>query len=161
MASLKYRCLTPNVEVEQHPVAASQKFFHEGGAFCYLDGSGNVTGCINNTASIYGWVLVPQGMGAGSSASYWQSGAAGVDTVMVVVDEDARFLVPLDDSITVANIGNAMDFILPASNDGTIQTIDVGESTQDAVRLVGLGTSLKGGTATDGIVKIHTWQADT
>ena len=162
MASLKYRCLTPNVEVEEHPVAASQKFFHEGGAFCYLDGSGHVVRAVTATTTLYGWVLVPQGRGAGTSDAYWQSSAtAGKDKVMVVVDEDARFLVPLDDDITIANVGNALDVALPATNDGTVQQLDVGTTTNDVARIVGLGTSLKGGAVSDAIVKIVTWQADT
>ena len=162
MASLKYRCLTPNVEVEEHPVAASQKFFHEGGAFCYLDGSGHVTNCIVDTASIYGWVLVPQGRGAGTSDAYWQSSAtAGKDKVMVVVDEDAKFLVTVDAAITIANVGDALDFATPPSNDGTVQTFALTTPGEDVARIVGLGTSLKGGTTTNAIVKINVFQADT
>ena len=161
MASLKYRNLTPNVTVEVQLVKADEKFFHEGSHFVILNGSGLVRVCIENEASIYGWALVPQGRGDGSSDAYWQANSSGTSKIMVVVDEDARFLVPLDAAITRANIGNAMDMILPASSDGTVQKIDVGESNQDVVRLVGLGTSLKGGTTSDGIVKINTFQADT
>ena len=161
MASLKFRCLTPNVTVEEHLVKADEKFFHEGSHFVVLNASGLARVCINNETSIYGWALVPQGRGNGSSDAYWQANSGGTSKIMVVVDEDARFLVPLDDVITEANLGNAMDFVLPASSDGTIQTIDVGESSQNVVRLVGLGTSLKGGTTSDGIVKINTFQADT
>lgn len=161
MASLKFRNLTPNVTVEEQLVKADERFFHEGAHFIVLNGSGLVRACIENEASIYGWILVPQGRGDGSSDAYWQANSSGTSKVMVVVDEDARFLVPLDETITRANIGNAMDFILPASSDGSIQKIDVGEANQSVVRLVGLGTSLKGGTTSDGIVKINTFQADT
>ncbi len=161
MASLKYRCLTPNVAVEQHLVKASQKFFHEGAAFCILSDAGLVQNCIVSEDEIYGWVLVPQGMGAGSSAAYWQSNSSGTDKVMVVVDEDARFLVTVDAAITRANIGDALDFATPPSNDGTVQTFALTTPGEDVARIVGLGTSLKGGTTTNAIVKINTFQADT
>ena len=55
MASLKFRCLTPNVTVEEHLVKADEKFFHEGSHFVILNGSGLARVCINNEASIYGW----------------------------------------------------------------------------------------------------------
>lgn len=162
MASLKYRCLTPNVQVEEQPVAASMKFAHEGAAFCYLDGSGHVTVCAVGANEIYGWVLVPQGTGAGSTDTYWQSNAvAGVDKVMVIVDRKARFFVPLDAAITQANVGNALDIATPPSNNGAVQTMDVGTTGDDVARIVGLGTAVKGGATTDAIVKVFTWQADT
>jgi hypothetical protein len=161
MASLKYRCLTPNVQVEEHAVAASQKFYHEGGAFCYLDSSGHVTVAVTATTTLYGWVLVPQGQGLSGDDSYWQSSAtAGASKVQVIVDEDARFLAPLDDDITIANLGDALDVVLTTA-DGSQQLLDVGTTDNDVARIVGLGTSLKGGTVSDAIVKIHTWQADT
>ncbi|KKK93276.1 hypothetical protein LCGC14_2694490 [marine sediment metagenome] len=161
MASLKYRCLTPNVQVEEHLVAASMKFAHEGAAFCYLDGSGLVTTVAVGANEIYGWVLVPEGMGAGSTASYWQSNSSGTDKVQVIVDRKARFLVPLDAAITRANLGDALDIATPPSNNGAQQTLDVATTDDDVARIVGLGTSVKGGTTTDAIVKIKTWQADT
>ena len=160
MASLKYRCLTPNVQVEEHLVAASQKFAHESASFCYLDGSGLVTVAVTATTTIYGWVIVPKGMGAGSTASYWQSNSSGTSKVQVIVDRRARFLVGLDDAITIANLGDALDIVLTTAN-GSVQLLDVGTTSNDVARIVGLGTSLKGGTTTDAIVKIFTWQADT
>ncbi len=161
MASLKYRCLTPNVQVEEHLVAASMKFAHEGSAFCYLDGSGLVTVAAVGANEIYGWVLVPEGTGAGSTASYWQSNSSGTSKVQVIVDRKARFLVPLDTTITRSNLGDALDIATPPSNNGAQQTLDVGTTADDVARIVGLGTSLRGGTTSDAIVKIFTWQADT
>lgn len=161
MASFNYRCLTPNVAVEEHLVKADEKFFHEGAHFVVLNGSGLARVCINNETSIYGWALVPQGRGDGTSDAYWQANSSGTSKIMVVVDEDAKFLVPADDTVAIASVGDAMDFILPASSDGTIQTMDLGETNQNVVRIVGIGTSLKGGSTTDAIVKINTFQADT
>ena len=161
MASLKYRCLTPNVQVEEHLVAASMKFAHEGAAFCYLDGSGLVTTVAVGANEIYGWVLIPEGMGAGSTASFWQSNSSGTSKVQVIVDRKARFLVPLDTTITRSNLGDALDIATPPSNNGAQQTLDVGTTDDDVARIVGLGTSVKGGTTSDAIVKIFTWQADT
>ena len=160
MASLKYRCLTPNVQVEEHLVAASQKFAHESASFCYLDGSGLVTVAVTATTTIYGWVIVPQGTGAGSTDSYWQSNSSGTDKVQVIVDRRARFLGQVDEAITRANLGDAMDIVLSTAN-GSVQKLDVSTHANDCVKIVGLGTSLKGGTTTDAIVKIKTWQADT
>jgi len=160
MASLKYRCLTPNVQVEEHLVAATQYFGHEGASFCYLN-AGYVTNCLVGADEIYGWVIVPKGTGAGTDAAMWQSNASATDKVQVIVDRKAKFLVPLDAAITVANVGDALDIATPASNNGAVQTLDVGTTGDDVARIVGLGTSLKGGTTTDAIVKIFTWQADT
>ncbi len=161
MGSLKYRCLTPNVQVEEHLVAASQKFAHEGSSFAYLDGSGLITNAVVGQDVIYGSVLVPEGMGAGSTASFWQSNSSGTSKVQVIVDRKARFLVPLDTTITRANLGDALDVATPPSNNGAQQTLDVGTTDDDVARIVGLGTSVKGGTTSDAIVKIFTWQADT
>ena len=160
MASLKYRCLTPNVQVEEHLVKADEEFFHEGGQFVYIDSTGYVRVCLTGANEIYGWALVPQGMGAGTDPTIWTANSSGTDTIRVIVDRKARFLVGLDAAITVANIGNALDIALPAA-DGAVQTLDVGTTGDDVARIVGLGTSLKGGTTTDAIVKIFTWQADT
>ncbi len=161
MASLKYRCLTPNVQVEEHLVAATQYFGHEGASFAYLDGSGLITNCLVGANEIYGWVLVPKGAGAGTDDAMWQSNSSATDKVQVIVDRKARFLVPLDDAITIANLGDALDIATPGSNNGAVQTMDVGTTGDDVARIVGLGTSLKGGATTDAIVKIFTWQADT
>ena len=106
-------------------------------------------------------MLVPAGTGAGSTDSYWQSNSSGTDKVQVIVDRKARFLVPLDTTITRANLGDALDFATPPSNNGAVQTFTVTTPGDDVARIVGLGTSLKGGTTTDAIVKIFTWQADT
>lgn len=161
MASLNYRCLTPNVAVEEHLVKADEMFFHEGAHFVIINDDGDARVCINNDASIYGWALVPQGRGAGSSDAYWKANSAGTSKIMVIVDEDARFLVPVDDTVDITNVGDAMDFIKPGTSDGSIQQMDLGETNQDVVRITGIGTKIKGGTTTDAIVKIFTWQADT
>lgn len=165
MASLKYGCITPNVKAREYPVAASQQFKHEGGAFVHLDSSGHVTLTLTATATIFGYVAsVPAGLGSGSTAGVWISSAtAGADKLLVIpVSEGAEFIVPADDTVTASMAGNACDLV--AVNDGTAQVADVGTSTTDVLLIQGPAT--KYGSmyaATDAIVKVNPAkvQADT
>lgn len=165
MASLKYRCLEPGgVRTIMKPVAASQKFYHNGAQFVYLDGNGHVTVAVTATTALYGYAIVPNGRGAGSSDDYWQSSAtAGADKIAVIpVSEGARFLCPADDTVTVAMQGNACDIALTTA-DGSQQVVDVGTSTTDVLLIDGIGTDVAGGSTTDVIVKMNPAkvQADT
>jgi len=159
-----YRGIDGNANryAEEHPVAASQYFRHDGVNLVYLDGSGHVTGALTATATIYGRALVPSGRGAGTSDNYWLSSAtAAADKIIVIpVSAGERFLVPADDTVTTAMIGNACDII--AVNDGTAATADVGTSSTDVLLIKGVGTNY-GGAATDALVAINPSkvQADT
>lgn len=164
MASLKYGCITgtPNSTAIEYPVAASQYFYHEGINLVYLDGSGNVTLALTATATLLGYAIVPKGRGSQSTSdAYWLSSSiAGADRILVVVDPNARFLLPADDTVTAAMIGNACDII--AVNDGTATQVDVGTSSTDVLVITDLGTKYNGST-TDVVVKINPlkYQADT
>ena len=156
MASLKYGCINPSPKGREYPVAATQKFKHEGGAFVYLDGSGHVTLVATATATIFGYAIIPAGVGAAAAGSaFWQSsGTAGADKLFVITDDDAEFIIPADDTVTVAMAGNACDIV--ALTDGTAQVADVGTSTTDVLRIQGVAT--KYGSmyaATDAIVKMN------
>lgn len=163
MASLKYGLLKPlgcpTVEVG---VAASQFFYHNGVNAVYLDDSGHATLALTATGTVYGIAIVPNGMGAGTSANYWKSSAtAGADKIHVIpVSEGASFLLPADDTVTEAMRGNACDLI--AVNDGSATTVDVGTSSTDIFLIEDLGSKF-GGNSTDVVVKLNPAkvQADT
>jgi len=167
MASIKYGCITPNVVGREYPVAASQFFRHDGVNAVYLDGSGHVLLAVSATATLKGVAIVPKGRGAGSSDNYWKSNAtAAVDSVFVITDPDAEYLLPAgyttiaDTTITAALAGNACDLI--AVNDGTATFVDADTSTTD-VFLIQAAGSKYGGATTDIVVKINPAkvQADT
>ena len=163
MASLTYGHISGDIEVRELPVAASQYFYQNGVNAVYLDGSGHVTLALTATATLYGFAIPPKGRGAGTSDNYWlSSSTAGEDTIAVVVNPsaNARFLLPADDTVTQAMVGNACDLI--AVNDGTATTVDVGTSSTDVFRIIGIGTDY-GGSTTDVVVVINQskLQADT
>lgn len=154
-------------ETKEYPVAASQYFRHGGANFVYLDSSGNVTLALSATATLLGMAIVPKGMGAGADANYWlSSAAAGADKIAVVVDPNAKYLVPAggtaagDTTVTAAMKGNACDII--AVNDGSATCADVDTSSTDVLIIVDQGINY-GGATTDVVVKINPAkvQADT
>lgn len=155
MAHPKYGCITPNVQVVEYPVAASQYFRHDGVNAVYLDASGNVTLALTATATLLGIAIVPKGRGAGSDDDYWlSSSSAGVDKIPVILasNSNARYLLPADATVTAAMRGNACDLI--AVNDGTATYVDVGTSVTDVFIIQDLGSKY-GGDATDVVVKIN------
>ena len=140
--SLKYGCITPNVKGRTYPVAASQYFAHEGANFVYLDSSGHVTLALTATATLFGWVDAPIGVGAGAAGSvYWKSSAtAGADKIFVVTDKNAEFLVPGNITATAAMLGGAWDLL--SINDGTVGTVDLDTSTTDVLIATELGVNV-------------------
>lgn len=147
-------------ETKEYPVAASQYFRHAGVNFVYLDSSGHATLALTATATLLGMAIVPKGKGAGTDANYWLSSAtAGADKIAVVVDPEAQYLLPADDTVTEAMKGNACDII--AVNDGTATTVDVGTKSTAVLVIVDQGIKY-GGAATDVVVKINPikYQAD-
>lgn len=159
MASLKYRRLTPiAVDTVMCPVAASQTFKHDSGQFVYRDSSGHITRAVTATTTLYGWVdSVPTGLGSGVAAGVWTSSAtAGKDKLPVVVfdlNPGCKFLAPADDTVTIGMIGLLCDLI--GANNGTAQQVDVGTSSTDVLKIMGIGTEVEGGAATDAIVIVN------
>lgn len=161
---MKYGCIKGNISSKQYPVAASQYFHRNGGAFVYLDASGHVTLALTATATLFGYAIAPQSpnaVSAGSSSDYWKSSAtAGADYVSVITDLNAEFLVPADATAAASDAGNACDLI--GVNDGTVQQADIGTSSTDVLRIVGPGTAV-GGASTDVVVRFNPakMQSDT
>lgn len=164
MSSLLYGGVTAGANrfAEEHPVAASQFFRHDGVNLVFLDSSGHVTLALTATATIYGRAIVPGGTGADTDNSYWKSSAtAGADKMTIIpVAASERILAKADDTVTEAMIGNAADII--AVNDGTETLVDVGTTSTDVLLIVGKGIDYNG-SATDVVVKINPakTQADT
>lgn len=159
--SPKYRCITPSVDTVEVPVAASQKFYHEGAAFVVLDSSGHARLALSADTTIYGYALVPAGMGAGTDPTIWESSAtAGKDKIAVVVDPKARYLVPASTTVAQSAVGNAYELI--GVNDGTQQYLNLGAASTDVLIVDKVGTSVNGGDTTDAVVKINPvkFQAD-
>jgi len=162
MPSLLYRCITPNVEVKEYGVAASQYFYHDGGHFVYLDGNGNVVLGLSATATLKGWAITPKGMGAGTVDTYWLSSAVtAADKVRVITDPRAKFVVPASTTVTAGQKGDTADMV--GVNDGTQQYALTSASTLDVLIIDDLGTYVEGGAATDAVVHINPakYQADS
>ena len=74
------------------PVAANQKFSHNGSSFVCVDANGNIRLALTADTLLYGYALEPEGMGAGSDPTYWQSSATdGKDKILIVRDDDVNF----------------------------------------------------------------------
>lgn len=158
MASLKYGCITPHPVIKELPVAASQYFYHNGVNAVYLDRSGHVTLGLTATATLYGFAVVPKGMGAGTSANYWLSSAtAGKDKIGVITVADnpsAKFLLPNDTTATAAMLGNACDLV--AVNDGTATYVNSSASSTDVFLVEDYGSNPTiNAAATDIVVRIN------
>lgn len=139
-ASFLYGCVKPGARGRTYPVAASQYFHFNGGAFVYLDASGHVLLALTATTTLFGYAIASQSnVGAGAAgSSYWKSSAtAGADKIFVYTDFDAEFLVPADASPADSDAGNACDLL--GVNDGTVQQADIGTSTTDVLIIVKKG----------------------
>lgn len=145
----KLGCINGVHRSKEYPVAASQKFNRTGGAFVYLDGSGHVTLALSATATLFGYAVVPQGIGSGlgTDSAVWQSSAtAGADRIPVITDLNAEFLVPTAGAVTAAMAGNAVDIV--GVNDGTQQTCNEAAGSTDVLIIQGRGMDLAGATTT-------------
>jgi len=157
MASLLYGVKTLNVPTVTLPVAASKTFYHQGHAFVTVDANGHVCPATAGDATLFGYAIVPSGMGSGTSAATWVSSAtSAVDKIQVVkANSNAQFLVPTTAAVAITQIGNACD-IAGAS------LVDGGTSTTDVLVIDDVGTNW-GGTTSSALVKINPvkGQADT
>ena len=164
MAHLRYGCLDPAPITKEYPVAATQYFRHDGPNFVYLDSDGRVALALAATATLFGYAIVPKGMGAGTSADYWLSSATeGADKIAVVApDQGYNFLCLGNTTATAAMAGNACD--LDAVNDGTAYLVQLATSSTDVLIIQGRGVDFKDDAGTsDVVVKINPAkiQADT
>jgi len=158
MASLLYGVKTLETPVIKLPVAADQTFYHQGHAFVLVDGNGHVAIATDADATIFGYAIIPSGMGAGTVADTWVSSATSAADFLAVVPagSGAQFLVPSTDTVAATQIGNACDI----SADGI--TIDSGVSTTNVLVIDDVGTKW-GGPAASALVRINPikGQADT
>lgn len=160
---MKHGCITGLHKSVEMPIAASQIFRRsDGGAFVIMNSSGHLEQALSATATIWGYVVIPQAyVSAGTNAAFFTSSAtAGADRLPCIRAIDAEFLVPADDTATQAQVGNLCDIV--CVNDGTGQVADIGTSTTDVLKISRLGTDV-GGLSTDVVVKFNPakLQADT
>ena len=165
MASIKYGCLNPNAKTKEYPVAASQYFAHEGFNPVLLDGSGNLIGALDESATLLGVAIVPKGRGNGTntSDSYWLSSAtAAKDKLPVVLAVDGeQFLVPTgttaqaDTTVAAAtHVGNAYN--ITGANSASTHWVDLGETDVGNVIIMDLGVNVHADAAvTDAVVIIN------
>jgi len=160
MAGLKYRCITPGAKTKECTVAASEKFYRNGGHFVYRDSLGHIKMAISTTTTFYGWAEVPEGRGAGTSDDYWQAASTSISTIPIVVAPDAQYLVPASTTVTTAMLGDAWDIY--GGGSGTSQYADVTAGNVDVIIIDEIGTYVAGGLTTDAVVHINPikFQAD-
>jgi len=149
MASFLYGVKTLNVATVELPVAATKTFYHQGHAFVTVDANGHVCPATAGDAKIFGYAIVPAGMGAGSSAATWVSAStSAVDRIQVVkASKGAQFIVPTTAAVVITQIGNACD-IAGAS------LVDGGTSSTDVLVIDDIGTNW-GGPAASALVRVN------
>lgn len=140
----------------EYPVAASQKFNRTGGAFVTLDSSGNIRLALTADTVIFGWAVVPQGVGSGLGTDplVWQSSAtAGADRLPVITKLSNEYLMPSSAAVTEAMKDLAYDLI--AVNDGTQQVLNVGASATSLLIVTATGTAAGANSTSYGVVRIN------
>jgi hypothetical protein len=164
MAHPRYGCLNPRAATVEYPCNADEVWQHDGAHVCLLDGSGYVTQALTSTGKVFGYAIIPAGMGAGSAVASWKAGDDGVDKIPVIpATAGEEFLLPSDGTPTIAQVGNACDIINTASTD-TASLVDIGTSSTDVFIIQGIGTDYHAGASTtDVVVKFNPaeLQADT
>ncbi len=157
MAHPRYGCLNPKAATVEYPCNAAEVWHHAGANVCYLDASGYLTQALGSDGSVFGYAIIPQGMGAGSAVASWKAGSDGVDKIPVVLaSAGEEFLLPSDDTPTVAQVGNACDIVNASATDATASLVDIGTSSTDIFIIQGVGSDYHSGCAvTDVVVKFN------
>jgi len=166
MASMIYGCTDPNPRTTEYPAAADQVWHHAGATFCLIDGNGRVVPAVSASATIFGWAIIPKGMGAGAATASWKASATeGADKLAVVKgSEGYSFIAPADATATLGQTGNACDLLNASATDSTVSLVNIDTSSTDVFIIQGLATdSHAAGAGTDVLVKINPakLQADT
>ncbi len=161
-----YGPLNPNVETVEYKVNADEVWHHAGANFCILGSDGFVTQALGSTATIFGYAMIPKGVGAGSAVASWKASATdGKDTVAVVLASAGEtFIVPADATATIGQSGDACDLLNASATDATASLVDIGTSSTDVFIIQGLATDKVAAAAgTDILVKVNPakLQADT
>lgn len=165
MAHPRYGCLNPKAVTVEYPCNADEVWHHDGANVCFLDSSGYISQALGSTEKVFGYAIIPTGMGAGSAVASWKAGADGVDKIPVVLASAGEdFLLPSNATITVAMVGNAADIANDSATDTTASLVDIGTTTDDIFIIQGRGVDfVAGSAATDVVVKFNPSerQADT
>ena len=165
MAHPRYGCLEPNPVTVMYPCNADEVWHHDGANVCLLDASGYITQALGSSGSVFGYAIVPGGMGAGTAVASWKAGADGVDVIPVIpASAGYEFLLPSNGTPTIANIGHCVDIANDSAADTTASLVDMATSTDDIFIVVGVGTDYHAGcSSSDVVVKFNPAerQADT
>jgi len=165
MGSLTYGVLTgmDDSTTVTVPVAASQYFYHEGINFVDIDSSGHATKVETADTEIYGFAIVPKGRGVGEDNIHWQSSAtAGKDSIQVVTDRDALFLLPADATPAITDNVLLCDLIAANDSNDVAEYVDIGTSSTDVLQIVDYNGAKYGGATNSVVVRINPlkYQAD-
>lgn len=165
MAHPRYGCLHPNPKTTEYPCNANEVWHHAGANVCLLDSSGYITQALGSTGKVFGYANIPAGMGAGSATASWKAGDDGVDKIPVILASDGYdFLLPANNTITVAMVGNAADIVNSSATDTTASLVDTATTDDDIFIIQGRGIDrVAGAKITDVVVKFNPSerQADT
>ena len=166
MAHPRYGCLHPNPITREFPCNASEVWHHAGANVCFLDGSGYISQALGSTEKVFGYAIIPAGMGAGSATASWKASATdGADKVAVIpASAGYDFLLPADNTITVAMVGNAADITHVSATDAIASVVTTATTDDDIFIIQGRGVDfVAGAAATDVVVKFNPSerQADT
>lgn len=133
---IKFGCTSDDVQGFTLPVAAEQYFHRMGGHFVYTDATGAVTLAATPIGTLLGWAEVPKDA-AGYNA--WKSSAtAKADSVFVITDPSAVYAIPVTEStasLTASLVGDCADLVLAGSTYTIKQTLNLGVSTRDYLRI--------------------------
>jgi hypothetical protein len=128
---VKYGIINPTypiVTLDAMPIAASQAFKAKSGRFVTKDASGNYAISVAADTQIAGYV---------DCGDFTSSSTAAADKLPVIVDLNAIFEIPVDETITATSlkalIGKTCDLVV---NSG-IQQADIGASATDVIKIVG------------------------
>jgi hypothetical protein len=157
MAHPRYGCLNSKAVTVEYPCNADEVWHHDGANVCLLDGSGYLTQALGSSGSVFGYAIIPTGMGAGSATASWKAGDDGVDKIPVVLaSAGEEFLLPSNDTITIAMVGNCADIANDSASDTTASLVDIGTTTDDIFIIQGRGVDYHSGcSATDVVVKFN------
>ena len=165
MAHPRYGCITANAKTTEYPCNADEVWHHAGANVCFLDGSGYISQALGSTEKVFGYANIPAGMGAGSATASWKAGADGVDKVAVYKSSDGyEYLLPADNTITVAMAGDAADITNVSATDAIASVVTTATTDDDIFIIQGRGVDrVAGAAATDVVVKFNPSerQADT
>ena len=157
MAHPRYGCLDPQAKTTEYPCNADEVWHHAGANVCFLDGSGYISQALGSTETVFGYAIIPTGMGAGTAVASWKAGADGVDKIPVVLASgNYEFLLPANNTITAAMAGNAADIVNSSATDATASLVDTATTTDDIFIIQGRGVDRVAGCAiTDVVVKFN------